>query len=42
MELSITDNGSKVKGMAEENRYGAMALFMKDIGRIIRLMEKAD
>ncbi len=35
-------NGNLEKGMEEENKYGKMDLFMRDIGKIIQLMEMAE
>lgn len=36
------DNGEIIKEMVEENKYGKMVLFIKDIGKMIWLMDKVD
>ena len=35
----ILDNGKMAKDMEEENNYGKMGAFMKDIGKIIWQMD---
>lgn len=40
MELNIRDNGLKDKDKEEEVKLGRMALIMKVIGKITKLMEK--
>lgn len=42
MEQSILANGKMVIDMEKENNFGMMVLSMKDIGKIILLMEKVD
>jgi hypothetical protein len=41
MVLYILDNGKMDNDTEEEIRFGKMDHIMKDIGKIIRLMEKA-
>ena len=36
------DSGKIIKEMAEENKFGKMAHFIKDIGNRIWQMDKAD
>lgn len=31
-----------IKDMVEDSKYGAMEVYMKDIGRMIKLMEEGD
>ena len=38
----ILDIGVKVKDVVPENNFGRMDQFMRDIGKIIRQMEKED
>lgn len=42
MEQYIKDSGKLVSDMVEENNTGMMVLSMKDIGKIIWLVEKVD
>lgn len=37
MEVSMLGNGRVVNATERENKYGQMALFMKDIGKIMWL-----
>jgi hypothetical protein len=41
-DLSTLVNGNTVSDMEEENNYGKMDQFTKDIGKITWLMEKED
>jgi hypothetical protein len=41
-ELSTKDNGVTVKDKEKELNHGLMEVSMKDIGKIIKLMEKVD
>lgn len=38
----ISDIGVRVKDVVPENNFGRMDQFMRDIGKIIRQMEKED
>ena len=40
MGLNILDNGNKEKDQGKECKYGRMELLIKDIGKMIRLMEE--
>jgi hypothetical protein len=42
MVLFTVDNGLEVKGVAEANRFGQMAQFMKGTGKRIQLTERVD
>lgn len=43
MEHSTKESGIfiLIRGMVEDTRFGLMEVFMKDIGRSIKLMEEA-
>ncbi len=42
MIVCILDNGKKVDEVDEVYKYGEMEVFMKDIGEMIKRMEKED
>lgn len=42
MELHIAVNGKTDKGMDMVDKFGLMVQFMKDIGEIIKQMDKED
>lgn len=42
IRVCILDNGKMDKDMEEENRFGWMVPFMKDIGKIMWLVARVD